>query len=41
MKRMEQLHKNAASNIEHLLEEAYHKAAAVWWLTTRHENYSS
>ena len=34
-----QLHKNAASNIEHVLETALHKAAAVRPLTTHHENY--
>ena len=34
-----QLHKNAASNIEQVLEAAPHKAAAVWPLTTHHENY--
>ena len=36
-----QLYKNAASNIEQVLEAAPHKAAAVRPLTTHHENYSS
>ena len=36
-----QLHKNAASNIEQVLEAAVHKAAAVRPLTTHHENYQS
>ena len=36
-----QLHKNAASNIEQVLEAASHKAVAVWPLTTHHENYQS
>ena len=35
------LQKNAASNIEQVLEVAPHKAAAVWPLTTHHENYPS
>ena len=34
-----QLHKNAASNIEQVLEAAPHKAATVLQLTTHHENY--
>ena len=36
-----QLHKNAVSNIEILLEAAPHKAAAVRPLITHHENYPS
>ena len=36
-----QLHKNAASNIEQVLEAAPHKAAAVRSLTTHHKNYPS
>ena len=36
-----QLHNNAASNIELVLEVALHKAAAVRPLTTHHENYPS
>ena len=36
-----QLHKNAASNIEQVLEAAPHKAAAVRPPTTYHENYPS
>ena len=36
-----QLHKNAASNIEQVLEAALHKAAAVRPPTTPHENYPS
>ena len=36
-----QLHKNAASNIKQVLEEAPHKAAAVRPLTTHHEIYPS
>ena len=35
------LHKNAASNIEQVLEAAPHKAAAVQPPTTHHENYLS
>ena len=34
-----QLHKNAASNIEQVLEAAPHKAAAVRPPTSHHENY--
>ena len=34
-----QLHKNAVSNIEQVLEAASHKAAAARPLTTHHENY--
>ena len=34
-----QLHKNAASNIEKVLEATPHKVAAVMLLTTHHENY--
>ena len=33
--------KNAASNIEQVLEAAPNKAAAVRLLTTHHENYPS
>ena len=36
-----QLQKNAASNIEQVLEAAPHKAAAVRPPTTYHDNYSS
>ena len=36
-----QLHKNAASNIEQVLDAAPHKAAAVQPPTTHHENYAS
>ena len=36
----QQLHKNAVSNIEQVLETAHHKAAAVRPPTTHHENYS-
>ena len=36
-----QLHKNAAGNIEQVLEAALYKAAAVRPLTTHHENYPS
>ena len=36
-----QLHKNAASNIEQVLEVAPHKTAAVWPPTTHHENYQN
>ena len=36
-----QLHKNAASNIEQVLEAAPHKAAAERPPTTHHENYPS
>ena len=36
-----QLNKNAASNIEHVLETAIHKAAAVRPPTTHHENYQN
>ena len=41
VKAWRQLHKNAASNIEQVLEAASHKAAAVRPLTTHHENYPS
>ena len=34
-----QLHKNATSNIEQVLEAAPHKAAAVRPPTTHHKNY--
>ena len=36
-----QLHKNAASNIEQVLEVAPQKAAAVLSPSTHHENYPS
>ena len=36
-----QLHKNAASNIEQVLEAATHKTAAVRPTTTLHENYQN
>ena len=36
-----QLHKNATSNIEQVLEPTPHKAAAVQLPTTHHENYPS
>ena len=36
-----QLHKNAASNIEQILEAAPNKAAAVWPPTTCHKNCPS
>ena len=37
-----QLHKNAASNIEQVLEATPHKAAAaIRPLTTHHENYQN
>ena len=36
-----QLYKNAASNIEQVMEAASHKAAVVLPLTTHHENYPS
>ena len=36
-----QLHKNAASNIEQVLEAAPHKAATVRPPTTHHENYQN
>ena len=40
-KAWQQLHKNAESSIEQVLEAALHKAAAVRPLTTHHENYQS
>ena len=36
-----QLHKNAASNIEQVLEAAPHKTVATWASTTYHENNPS
>ena len=36
-----QLHKNAVSNIEQVLEAAPHKAAAVRPPTTHHENFQN
>ena len=34
-----QLHKNAASNIEQVLEATSHKAPTIWPPTSHHENY--
>ena len=34
-----QLHKNAASNIEQIIDQVPKKAAAVWPPTIYHENY--
>ena len=36
-----QLHENAASNIEHVLETAPHKTATARPPAIRHENYQS
>ena len=36
-----QLHKNAASNIEQVLEATTHKAVAIWPPTSHDENYPS
>ena len=36
-----QLHKNAVSNTEQVLETTPHKAAAAQLPTTHHENYPS
>ena len=36
-----QLHKNAASNIEQVLEATPHQTATVQPPTTHHENYES
>ena len=36
-----QLHKNAASNIELVLEAAPHNATAIWPPNTYHVNYPS
>ena len=36
-----QLHKNAANNIEQVLEAAPHKAVALWPPTNHHENYKT
>ena len=36
-----QLHKNAASNIEHVLEATPHKAPTIRPPTSHHENYPS
>ena len=38
---MVQLHKNAASNIEQVLEATPHKAAAIRPPTIHHENYQN
>ena len=35
------LHKNAASNIKHVMEAAPHKAAVVRQPSTHHKNYES
>ena len=40
-KAWQQLHKNAASNIEQYLEATPHKEAAVQPPTTHHKNYQS
>ena len=40
-KARQQLHKNAASNIEQAWDATPHKAAAVRPLTTHHEDYPS
>ena len=40
-KALQQWHKNAASNIEQVLEAASHKAAAVRPPTTHHKNYQN
>ena len=40
-KAWQQLHKNAVSNIEQVMEVAPHKAADVLPLTTHHKNYQS
>ena len=40
-KAWQQVHKNAASNIERVLEATPNKAAAVQPATTHHENYPS
>ena len=37
----QQLHKNAANNIEQILEATPHKTAAVLPPTTHHKNYQS
>ena len=36
-----QLHQNAVSNIEHILEATPHKAPTIQPPTTHHENYTS
>ena len=40
-KAWQQLHNNAANNIEQILEVAPNKAADVWPPTTYHENYQN
>ena len=40
-KAWQQLHKNAASHIEQILEATPHKIAAVRLPATHHENYQS
>ena len=40
-KAWQHLHKNAASNIEQVMEVAPHNVAAVGPLTTHQENYQS
>ena len=34
-----QLHKNVASNIEHVLAATLHKAPTIWPPVSHHENY--
>ena len=40
-KAWQQLHKNAARNIEQVMEAAPYKTAAIRQPTTHHENYQS
>ena len=40
-KARQQLHKNAVSNIEQVLEATPHKAPTIWLPTSYHENYPS
>ena len=40
-KSRQQLHKNAASNIEQVLEATAHKASTIWPPASHHENYPS
>ena len=37
----QQLHKNVASNIEHVLAATPHKAPTIWPPASHHENYPS
>ena len=37
----QQLHKNAASNIEQVLAATPHKAPTIWSHASHHENYPS